>query len=76
MGKVKSWFSSKGMQQRKKGMYKKESKQRKCLYAIIFATSAIIYFVCGSMHAARSANANKIGEEYPAFILKNAYDSC
>ena len=64
MGKKDDWCSGKGLKYRAKGMYEKESKIRKILILVLFVVAAIAYFVLGSIHAERSANANKINSEF------------
>ena len=64
MGKRDDWCSSKGLNNRKKGMYKMETKGRKFCILALFIISAITYIVIGSLHASRSANANKINEDF------------
>ena len=64
MGKQGDWCNSKGLENRRKGMYEKESKGRKyCIFAF-FTLSAIAYIVVGSLHASRSTNAAKINADY------------
>ena len=77
MGK-QDWCSSKGLNARKKGMYKKESKSTKCCYLAVFCLSAIIYIVIGSLHGNRSENAEKINKDFESFTSepKAAYDGC
>ena len=79
MGKKDDWCSSKGLENRAKGMYKKEKKSTKICYLILWACSCIAYLVIGGLHAERSANAGKINSDYDVSLLISGvvpYDTC
>ena len=64
MGRQGDWCNAKGLNNRRKGMYEKESKGRKyCIFAL-FTLSAIVFIVVGSLHASRSVNAARINADY------------
>ena len=64
MGKRDDWCSSKGLANRKKGMYEKESRGRKISYCMCFGFSAIFFFSAGGLYASRASNAAKINSDY------------
>ena len=64
MGKRDDWCSSKGINNRKKGMYEKESKCRKVSFCILFGLSAAYFFGVGVLYATRASNAEKINADY------------
>ena len=64
MGKRDDWCSSKGLANRKKGMYEKESKGRKISYCVLFGFSAFFFFSAGILYATRASNAAKINSDY------------
>ena len=87
MGARDSWCEWKGLKARSKGMKKLESKSRKMLYCVLFATSFVIYIVIGGLYAERSINAITISGEFrdmkptgkfqemmPVGVI--AYDTC
>ena len=77
MGSRDDWKSKKGMTMRQKGMKKKESKQRKICYCVIFAVSTAIYVVFGGLYGWRSTNAMKIQVDFaPRDTQKILYDFC
>ena len=59
-----SFFSSKGRENRKEGMYKKEKSTNKICYAILYGISAVVYLVFGGLSAERASNANKINVDF------------
>ena len=65
MGKKEDWCSQKGLEARQRGMKKKESKGRKCLYCMGFGLGAIVFIIFAGLHSWRSSNAAKIQEELP-----------
>ena len=64
MGKRDDWCSSKGLANRKKGMYEKESRCRKFSYCMCFGFSALFFFSAGGLYASRASNAAKINSDY------------
>ena len=72
MGKRDDWCSSKGLNNRKKGMYEKEKKSRKCCYCFIFGFSALFFLGIGSLYAERAANAALINADYTKEGRKSA----
>ena len=64
MGKRDDWCSSKGLANRKKGMYEKESRGRKISYCMCFGFSAIFFFSAGGLYASRASNAAKINSDF------------
>ena len=59
-----SFFSSKGLNNRMKGMYKKESTSTKIGYAVLFGCSAAVFLVFGALSAERASNANRINVDF------------
>lgn len=72
MGKLDDWCTCKGLETRRKGMAKKESKRRKIFLACLYGLSALICFAVGGFQLGRYSNAVKINEDYGA----NAYNTC
>ena len=64
MGKKDDWCSSKGLNNRKKGMYEKESKGRKICFCVFFGFSALFFLAIGGLYAQRASNAGKINLDY------------
>ena len=64
MGKRDDWCSIKGLHNRKKGMYEKETRCRKISFCIMFGLSAFFCLAIGGLYWSRAANANKINEDY------------
>lgn len=70
MGKKDDWCSSKGLNNRKKGMYEKESKGRKICLCTFFGFAAFFFLAVGSLYASRASNAGKINDDYDETKLK------
>ena len=64
MGKKDDWCTGRGLNNRKHGMYSKESKQRKICIGVFFGISAIIFIVFGGLMAERSVNAGKMNLDF------------
>ena len=75
MGKKDDWCSSKGLNNRKKGMYEKESKGRKVCICVFFGLSAFFFLAVGGLYASRSSNASKINEDYRISAYEIAKDN-
>ena len=60
-------MTRKGHEARARGLKKKESKERKCAYCVIFAISFVIVLVFLGLHAERTANAGRINAEFTEF---------
>ena len=74
MGKKDDWCSSKGLNNRKKGMYEKESKGKKVCYCVLFGFSALFCFGVGGLYAARSINSTRINTDYEVDAVLNNVD--
>lgn len=76
MGKNGDFCSRKGLNNRSKGVLKRENGCRKSICLLCFGVGAMIYLAIGISCLMRGRNAMKINADFEHDTIDRAYDSC